>query len=87
MNHGPRPSQARIQAMVAAASLQSGIPAEEICFSRLKPAVRARHAVWRELRASGFGYSAIAQAWGVDHSTIHFALNGKPSQRPKGLAA
>jgi chromosomal replication initiation ATPase DnaA len=37
---------------------------------RFRHIVAARHAAWRELRAKGLSYPAIAWLWGVDHTTV-----------------
>jgi hypothetical protein len=41
---------------------------------RLRTAVRARHATWRELRAAGYSYPEIAEGFKGDHKTVHAAM-------------
>lgn len=74
-------SQGRIDALVKAVRAETHMSVSEIKTSLLRPAVRARHGIWRELRGLGFGYTAIARAWGCDHTTVHNAINGKPYTR------
>lgn len=46
--------------------------------SRASHVVRARHAVWALCRGDGYGWSypSIAEAFGVDHTTVMAALKG-----------
>lgn len=48
--------------------------------SRAAHIVRARHSAWKWLKeAEGWSYVSIAEAWGVDHTTVMAALT-KPSK-------
>lgn len=44
----------------------------EECFStsRKKHIVRARHAIWRMLRAEGWSYPGIGDLFGMDHTSV-----------------
>jgi chromosomal replication initiation ATPase DnaA len=48
--------------------------------SRQPHLVEARAEVFRELRALGWSYPRIGRAVGRDHTTIHAAVNGKPTR-------
>lgn len=36
---------------------------------------RQRNAEWAQLREQGYSYPRIASLYGVDHSTVHYALS------------
>jgi hypothetical protein len=80
MSWRPHPSKSRIEAMIKAARLASGISVADILGCRSRDATRVRHGIWRELYAQGFGYTGIAKAWGADHTTIIAAVRGLPGK-------
>lgn len=43
---------------------------------------RARHAVWRELRALGWSFPEISRLFGRDHSTVMSACRGVVKAMP-----
>lgn len=87
MNPSARPSPNRIKTMVEAASRATGVSVHDIGFRRYRAAVEARHGIWRQLRSLGFGYSAIGESWGVDHTTIHWAINNSTTVPHDRIAA
>lgn len=54
---------------------------------RMRAIVAARHACWVIVRARGWSYPEIANAWGRDHSTVLIAIREAPPAPPVDVAA
>lgn len=52
--------------------------------THVREVVRARHGIWVMMHAKGAGISQIARVFGVDHSTVFYAIKGR---KPKKAVA
>lgn len=65
------------QELIAAARAY-GVSCEDILGrSRSKTIARARHALWRALRAHGWSYPEIARYTGHDHSSVMYGCSAE----------
>ncbi|UOF77288.1 dnaa protein helix-turn-helix [Caudoviricetes sp.] len=70
---------ARVDQIVAEVAAETCITPDEIMGrSHLRDIVRARHEVWRRVRAElGWSYPMLGKRFGVDDSTVQAALKGR----------
>lgn len=78
----PSPPRPEVMALVDVVAAERRVTADEICgLSLERPAYRARHEVWRRLKAAGWSISGIARAWGCHGSTICTAISPTGKRR------
>lgn len=72
-----------VDEIVAEVSLAASIDVEEIRGrSHMRPIVKARHEVWRRVRAElGWSYPMIGKRFAVDYTTVMAALGGRRASR------
>ncbi len=64
-----------LEGPLAAVAWKFGATLEEaLGRRRLGHIVAARHACWAHLRALGWSYPAIAELWGVDHTSVMYGV-------------